>query len=152
DQKTAGKPAFGGAVTQSLPGSERRAIAARLMPEIRGLIGKDERKLGHFDDQDAVLEFVNSNDLRPLAALGTSCPDHFLRTKIRPLVVNFDPAKPDVDAIVAGLEDALEAYRADYQRYYETCKHDNSPKMRDPNPVIFLIPGVGMLSFARDKA
>lgn len=152
DQKTAGKPAFGGAVTQSLPGSERRAIAARLMPEIRGLIGKDERKLGHFDDQDAVLEFVNSNDLRPLAALGTSCPDHFLRTKIRPLVVNFDPAKPDVDAIVAGLEDALEAYRSDYQRYYETCKHDNSPKMRDPNPVIFLIPGVGMLSFARDKA
>ena len=152
DQKTAGKPAFGGAVAQSLPVSERRAIAARLMPEIRGLIGKDERKLGHFDDQDAVLEFVNSNDLRPLAALGTSCPDHFLRTKIRPLVVDFDPAKPDVDAIVAGLEDALEAYRADYKRYYETCKHDNSPKMRDPNPVIFLIPGVGMLSFARDKA
>lgn len=152
DQKTAGKPAFGGAVAQSLPVSERRAIAARLMPEIRGLIGKDERKLGHFDDQDAVLEFVNSNDLRPLAALGTSCPDHFLRTKIRPLVVDFDPAKPDVDVIVAGLEDALEAYRADYKRYYETCKHDNSPKMRDPNPVIFLIPGVGMLSFARDKA
>ncbi len=152
DQKTAGKPAFGGAVTQSLPVSERRAIAARLMLEIRGLIGKDERKLGHFDDQDAVLEFVNSNDLRPLAALGTSCPDHFLRTKIRPLVVNFDPAKPDIDAVVAGLEGALEAYRADYKRYYEACKHDNSPKMRDPNPVIFLIPGVGMLSFARDKA
>ncbi|PQA74917.1 bifunctional rhamnulose-1-phosphate aldolase/short-chain dehydrogenase [Brucella oryzae] len=152
DRKTAGKPAFGGAVAQSLPVSERRAIAARLMPEIRGLIGKEERKLGHFDDQDAVLEFVNSKELRPLAALGTSCPDHFLRTKIRPLVVDFDPAKPDVDAIVAGLEDALEAYRADYKRYYEACKHDNSPKMRDPNPVIFLIPGVGMLSFARDKA
>ncbi|KAB2663834.1 bifunctional rhamnulose-1-phosphate aldolase/short-chain dehydrogenase [Brucella tritici] len=152
DQKTAGKAAFGGAVTQSLAAAERRAIAARLMPEIRGLIGKEERKLGHFDDQDAVLEFVNAKELRPLAALGTSCPDHFLRTKIRPLVVNFDPAKPDVDAIVAGLEGALEAYRADYKRYYEACKHDNSPKMRDPNPVIFLIPGVGMLSFARDKA
>ncbi|KAB2725205.1 bifunctional rhamnulose-1-phosphate aldolase/short-chain dehydrogenase [Brucella intermedia] len=152
DQKTAGKPAFGGAAAQSLAASERRAIAARLMPEIRGLIGKDERKLGHFDDQDAVLEFVNSNNLHPLAALGTSCPDHFLRTKIRPLVVNFDPAKPDVDAVVAGLEGALEAYRADYKRYYEACRHDNSPRMRDPNPVIFLIPGVGMLSFARDKA
>ncbi|MBQ0707362.1 MULTISPECIES: bifunctional rhamnulose-1-phosphate aldolase/short-chain dehydrogenase [unclassified Ochrobactrum] len=152
DRKTAGKPAFGGAVAQSLSATERRAIAARLMPEIRGLIGKDERKLGHFDDQDAVLEFVNSNNLHPLAALGTSCPDHFLRTKIRPLVVNFDPAKPDVDAVVAGLEGALEAYRADYKRYYEACRHDNSPKMRDPNPVIFLIPGVGMLSFARDKA
>ncbi|MHC5231926.1 bifunctional rhamnulose-1-phosphate aldolase/short-chain dehydrogenase [Brucella sp. LJL56] len=152
DRKTAGKAAFGGAVVQSLPVSERRSIVARLMPEIRGLIGKEERKLGHFDDQDAVLEFVNSKELRPLAALGTSCPDHFLRTKIRPLVVNFDPAKPDINAVVAGLEGALEAYRADYKRYYESCKHNNSPKMRDPNPVIFLIPGIGMLSFARDKA
>lgn len=152
NRKTADKAAFGGAAAQSLAASERRAIAARLMPEIRGLIGKDERKLGHFDDQDAVLEFVNSNNLHPLAALGTSCPDHFLRTKIRPLVVDFDPAKPDVDAVVAGLEGALEAYRADYKRYYEACRHDNSPRMRDPNPVIFLIPGVGMLSFARDKA
>lgn len=152
DKKGEGKAAFGGSVTQSLDVSERRAIAARLMPEIRGLIGKEERKLGHFDDQDAVLQFVNSKELEPLARLGTSCPDHFLRTKIRPLVVNFDPAKPDVDGVVAGLEASLEAYRADYTRYYESCKHDNSPKMRDPNPVIFLIPGVGMLSFARDKA
>ncbi|YBV96246.1 bifunctional rhamnulose-1-phosphate aldolase/short-chain dehydrogenase [Phyllobacteriaceae bacterium JZ32] len=151
-EKTEGKAAFGGAVAQSLDPAERRAVAARLMPVIRGLIGKAERKLGHFDDQDAVLEFVNSRDLRPLAALGTSCPDHFLRTKIRPLVIDFDPAKPDVDAVLAGLEKALEDYRADYKRYYEACKHDNSPAMRDPNPVIFLVPGVGMLSFARDKA
>jgi len=152
DQKTDGKAAFGGAVAQSLEASERRAIAARLMPEIRGLIGNSERKLGHFDDQEAVLEFVNAKHLQPLAHLGTSCPDHFLRTKIRPLVIDFDPAKPDVDRIVDGLDAALEAYRADYARYYESCKRDNSPKMRDPNPVIFLIPGVGMLSFARDKA
>ncbi|MBB5667663.1 rhamnulose-1-phosphate aldolase/alcohol dehydrogenase [Rhizobium leguminosarum] len=151
-EKTEGKTIFGGAVAESLPVAERRAIAARLMPEIRGRIGKQERKLGHFDDQDAVLEFVNSKDLRPLGALGTSCPDHFLRTKIRPLIVDFDPAKPDVDAIVAGLDQALEDYRADYARYYNDCKHDNSPAMRDANPVIFLVPGVGMLSFARDKA
>ncbi|MGO7584186.1 bifunctional rhamnulose-1-phosphate aldolase/short-chain dehydrogenase [Rhizobium ruizarguesonis] len=151
-EKTDGKTIFGGAVTQNLAVAERRAIAARLMPEIRGRIGKQERKLGHFDDQDAVLEFVNSSDLRPLGALGTSCPDHFLRTKIRPLIVDFDPAKPDVDAIVAGLDKALEDYRADYARYYNDCKHDNSPAMRDANPVIFLVPGVGMLSFARDKA
>ncbi|MCW1407727.1 bifunctional rhamnulose-1-phosphate aldolase/short-chain dehydrogenase [Rhizobium sp. 1AS11] len=151
-EKTEGKTIFGGAVTQSLAVAERRAIAARLMPEIRGRIGKQERKLGHFDDQDAVLEFVNSSDLRPLGALGTSCPDHFLRTKIRPLIVDFDPAKPDVDAIVAGLDKALVDYRADYARYYNDCKHDNSPAMRDANPVIFLVPGVGMLSFARDKA
>ncbi len=150
--KTEGKTIFGGAVVKSLPQAERRAIAARLMPEIRGRIGKAERKLGDFDDQDAVLEFVNSKNLRPLGALGTSCPDHFLRTKIRPLIVDFDPAKPDVDAVIAGLDKALEDYRADYARYYNDCKHGNSPAMRDPNPVIFLVPGVGMLSFARDKA
>nr|WP_134494918.1 bifunctional rhamnulose-1-phosphate aldolase/short-chain dehydrogenase [Microvirga pakistanensis] len=151
-QQTAGKPAFGGPAATSLPRDERRRIAARLMPEIRGRIGQAERKLGHFDDQDAVLEFVNSANLKPLARLGTSCPDHFLRTKIRPLVLDFDPKAPDIDAVVAGLDAALEAYRADYTRYYEQCKHPNSPKMRDPNPVIFLIPGVGMVSFARDKA
>lgn len=150
--QTEGKPIFGGAVAKSLPVAERRAIAARLMPEIRGRIGREERKLGHFDDQDPVLEFVNSKDLKPLGALGTSCPDHFLRTKIRPLILDLDTAHPDVDALMAGLDEALEAYRADYTRYYEACRHDNSPDMRDPNPVIFLIPGVGMLSFAKDKA
>ncbi len=151
-EKTEGKVIFGGAVAKSLPVAERRAIAARLMPEIRGRIGREERKLGHFDDQDAVLEFVNSKDLKPLGNLGTSCPDHFLRTKIRPLILDLDTANPDVDALTAGLDSALEAYRADYTRYYEACRNDNSPKMRDPNPVIFLIPGVGMLSFAKDKA
>ncbi|MBO0126375.1 bifunctional rhamnulose-1-phosphate aldolase/short-chain dehydrogenase [Agrobacterium sp. OT33] len=150
--KTEGKVIFGGAVAKSLPEAERRAIAARLMPEIRGRIGREERKLGHFDDQDAVLEFVNSRELKPLGNLGTSCPDHFLRTKIRPLILELDTANPDVDALTAALDKALEAYRADYSRYYEACRHDNSPKMRDPNPVIFLIPGVGMLSFAKDKA
>ncbi|WP_337270486.1 bifunctional rhamnulose-1-phosphate aldolase/short-chain dehydrogenase [Oryzifoliimicrobium ureilyticus] len=151
-QRTAGKTIFGGAVCESLPAETRRAIAAQLMPEIRGRIGRQERKIGHFDDQDAVLDFVNSRDLRSLGALGTSCPDHFLRTKIRPLIVDFDPLRPDADAVVASLDKALEDYRADYARYYESCKHPNSPKMRDPNPVIFLVPGVGMLSFARDKA
>jgi rhamnulose-1-phosphate aldolase/alcohol dehydrogenase len=150
--ETQDKTIFGGAVAKSLSVEERRTIAARLMPEIRGRIGRAERKLGHFDDQDAVLEFVNSKELKPLGALGTSCPDHFLRTKIRPLILDLDTAKPDVDAVVAGLDKALEDYRADYTRYYETCKHDNSPKIRDPNPVIFLIPGVGLLSFAKDKA
>jgi len=150
--KTEGKTIFGGAVANTLPREDRRAIAARLMPEIRGRIGKDERKLGHFDDQDAVLEFINSKELKSLGALGTSCPDHFLRTKIRPLILDLDTSKPDVDALLAGLDQALEDYRADYTRYYESCKHANSPKMRDPNPVIFLIPGVGMFSFAKDKA
>lgn len=152
ENQTAGKTIFGGEAVQSLPAEERRAIAARLMPKIRGFISEDSHKLGHFDDSAAVLEFVNSNDLRPLAALGTSCPDHFLRTKIRPLVVDFDPQKPDVDAVIAGLADQIAAYRADYAAYYERSRHDNSPAIRDPNAVVYLIPGVGMITFAKDKA
>ncbi|MEO3432038.1 bifunctional rhamnulose-1-phosphate aldolase/short-chain dehydrogenase [Inquilinus sp. CAU 1745] len=151
-ERTEGKAVFGGVAVKSLGEAERRRIAARLMPEIRGRIGGKERKLGHFDDQDAVLEFVNSRDLEPLARLGTSCPDHFLRTKIRPLVLEFDPARPDVDAVLAGLDSALADYRADYTRYYEACRHEDSPAMRDPNPVVFLMPGIGMMTFARDKA
>ncbi len=150
--QTDGKVVFGGPVVKSLDQGERRAIAARLMPEIRGRIGSLERKLGHFDDQSSVLEFVNSKNLKSLGRLGTSCPDHFLRTKIRPLIVDLDPVRPDTDAVIAGLDAALESYRADYIRYYDVCRRDNSPAMRDANPVIFLIPGIGMLSFAKDKA
>ncbi|WP_433692626.1 bifunctional rhamnulose-1-phosphate aldolase/short-chain dehydrogenase [Herbaspirillum seropedicae] len=145
-------PAFGGARYQALPADERAALAARIMPLLRGKISKGEYKLGHFDDSQAVLEFVCSNDLAALAALGTSCPDHFLRTKIRPLVLDFSPQQPDLAALEASLDAALEAYRQDYAAYYQRCARPNSPAMRDPNPVIYLIPGVGMLSFAKDKA
>ncbi|WP_285051234.1 bifunctional rhamnulose-1-phosphate aldolase/short-chain dehydrogenase [Paracoccus sp. SSJ] len=150
--KTAGKPAFGGAKVPTLPEAERRNIAARLMPVIRGLISKERYKVGHFDDQPAVLDFVGSNALETLAPLGTSCPDHFLRTKIRPLVVDFDPANPDLDATIAGLEKAVADYRADYTAYYDRCKHPDSPALRDPNAVVYLVPGVGMITFALDKA
>ncbi|WP_312360784.1 bifunctional rhamnulose-1-phosphate aldolase/short-chain dehydrogenase [Ensifer sp.] len=145
-------PAFGGAAKPTLETAERVAIAKRLMPAIRGLITTDERKVGHFDDSQAVLDFVTSKDLKPLAALGTSCPDHFLRTKIRPLVVDFDPAAADIEKTIAGLPDAVKAYRADYAAYYERCKHADSPAMRDPNAVVYLVPGVGMITFAKDKA
>jgi rhamnulose-1-phosphate aldolase/alcohol dehydrogenase len=152
EEKTAGKPAFGGQVVAPLPVDERRAVAARLMPKIRGLISNEFKMLGHFDDSAAVLEFVGSRDLKPLAALGTSCPDHFLRTKIRPLVIAFDPAEPDIDAVVAGLEQATADYRADYAGYYDRCKHPDSPAIRDANAVVYLMPGVGMFTFAKDKA
>ena len=102
------------------------------MPVIRGLISGTEKKAGHFDDSAAVLEFVGSKRLEELAALGTSCPDHFLRTKIRPLVISFDPSKPDVDATIAGLEKDTAAYREGYAAYYNSCKHADSPAMRDP--------------------
>ena len=152
ETRTQGKPAFGGAKVPTLPAAERRAVAARLMPVIRGLITNDRAKVGHFDDQPAVLDFVGSQALAVLAPMGTSCPDHFLRTKIRPLVVDFDPAHPDLDATIAGLGDAVAAYRADYAAYYDRCRHPDSPALRDPNAVVYLVPGVGMITFALDKA
>ena len=144
--------AFGGPAVQSLTPAHRRAVAAALMPAIRKRISAGERKIGHFADGPEVLEFVGSHDLKSLAALGTSCPDHFLRTKIWPLVLPFDPATRNLDAVVGSLDQSLAGYRADYAAYYERCKRPNSPAMRDPNAVIYLVPGVGMLSFAKDKA
>ncbi|RWC32860.1 MAG: bifunctional rhamnulose-1-phosphate aldolase/short-chain dehydrogenase [Mesorhizobium sp.] len=152
ERKSEGKPIFGGEVVKSLDAPRRRAVAAKLMPRIRGLISEKSHKLGHFDDSPAVLEFVNSRDLRPLAALGTSCPDHFLRTKIRPLVIEFDPKNSDVDAVIARLADDVAEYRVGYQAYYDRCKHVDSPPVRDPNAVVYLMPGVGMFAFAGDKA
>jgi len=150
--ETAGKAVFGGAKHAALPADQRRAVAARLMPAIRGMISGLHPMVGHFDDQPAILDFVNSVKLEPLAALGTSCPDHFLRTKICPLVVGFDPASPDLDATLAALKGEVEAYRAGYAAYYDRCKHPDSPPLRDPNAVVYLVPGVGMITFAKDKA
>ncbi|RWC15792.1 MAG: bifunctional rhamnulose-1-phosphate aldolase/short-chain dehydrogenase [Mesorhizobium sp.] len=152
ERRSEGVAIFGGEAVKALDARTRRAIAAKLMPRIRGLISEKSHKLGHFDDQPAVLEFVNSKDLRPLAALGTSCPDHFLRTKIRPLVIEFDPANPDIDAVIARLADDIAEYRVGYQAYYDACKHADSPAIRDPNAVVYLMPGVGMFTFAGDKA
>jgi len=151
-RQTEGVSAFGGARHASLPEQERRNIAARLMPAIRGCISGNQHMLGHFNDSDAVLEFVNSKNMEVLAALGTSCPDHFLRTKIRPLVVAFDPSKGNIDEVLAGLPQQIAAYRDDYSAYYKRCKHADSPALRDPNAVVYLVPGVGMITFAKDKA
>ncbi len=139
------KPSFNGEAVQPLSETERKAVALRLMPEIRGRISKQEMKAGHFTDAPEVLEFVNSRQMAELAPLGTSCPDHFLRTKIKPLIV---PHNADA----ATLDGLIEGYAKDYAAYYEACKHANSPAMRDANAVIYLVPQVGMFSFARDKA
>jgi rhamnulose-1-phosphate aldolase/alcohol dehydrogenase len=141
--------AFGGGAVAAEPPTARRSLATRLMLAIRGEIGGGERKVGHFDDATAVLEFVNSKQLDELAALGTSCPDHFLRTKIRPLVVDY---AGDIDAALAALPAAIVDYRAGYAAYYQRCKRADSPPMRDPNPVVYLVPRIGMITFARDKA
>ncbi|MCA0948102.1 bifunctional rhamnulose-1-phosphate aldolase/short-chain dehydrogenase [Salipiger pacificus] len=152
EAKTEGTPAFGGAKLQSLAPEARREVAAALMPAIRGMVSGNQHMVGHFDDQEAVLDFVNSNALDTLAPMGTSCPDHFLRTKIAPLVLDFDPNKPDLDAVLASLPAQVEAYRESYAAYYARCKRDDSPALRDPNPVVYLVPGVGMITFAKDKA
>ena len=152
EEKTEGVAAFGGEVHPTLPEAERHRVAAALMPAIRGMISEGSHKVGHFDDQDAVLQFVGAKDMPGLAALGTSCPDHFLRTKIRPLVVDFDPSNPDIEGTLDKLKGMVEDYRADYAAYYDRCKHDDSPAMRDPNAVVYLVPGVGMITFAKDKA
>ncbi|MCF6302450.1 MAG: bifunctional rhamnulose-1-phosphate aldolase/short-chain dehydrogenase [Devosiaceae bacterium] len=151
-KKSTGIAAFGGNVVEILSAGERRRIAAILMPKIRGMISKDSHKVGHFDDCSQVLEFVSSSKFGELAALGTSCPDHFLRTKIRPMVIDFDPENPDIDATLARLEPLIEVYRGNYAAYYQRCRHDDSPAMRDVNPVVYLVPGVGMITFAADKA
>ena len=138
-------PIFKGEAVKALNPDQRQAVALRLLPEIRGLISSHEMKLGHFTDAPEVLEFVNSKALTELAPLGTSCPDHFLRTKIAPVIIPHDSTGDD-------LKNRIEDYRTSYEAYYNRCKHPNSPGMRDANAVIYLVPGVGMLSFAKDKA
>ncbi len=144
---------FGGQKVQSLPKKERLVKASKLMPLLRGLCSSENRMIGHFTDSDVVMEYINSNDLARLAPMGTSCPDHFLRTKIQPLVLDLTTTEDlsDSSAVLKKLEPAFETYRQEYATYYETCKKGNSPAMRDPNPVIIIYPGVGMFSFAKNK-
>ena len=147
------RPVFGGQKITSLEADGRKDQATRLAPVLRGLASSQARMVGHFTDDERVLEFVNSNDLDKLAPLGTSCPDHFLRTKIRPLVLNF-PADMDLGntaEIKAQLETEFENYRQYYTQYYNDHKRANSPAIRDANPVIILWPGVGMFSYAKNK-
>lgn len=147
------KPVFGGAKIQSLPKEERLEKAAALAPVLRGFCSSSTKMIGHFSDDERVLQFINSNDLDRLAPMGTSCPDHFLRTKISPLVLDLQPSESLVDprSIKERLQPAFEAYRKMYADYYNTCRHPDSPAMRDANPVVILFPGVGMFTFAKDK-
>lgn len=138
DRRVFGPPACGDETA-----AKRRAVAADLLPRIRALVSGQQPKIAHFRDDAAVLEFVGSERAPALAAIGTSCPDHFLRTKIKPLML--DPVADD-----AALAAAIDAYRADYTAYYERCRQPDSPALRDPNPVVVLLPGVGMATFAKD--
>jgi rhamnulose-1-phosphate aldolase/alcohol dehydrogenase len=144
---------FGGLKTNSLSEEDRKSQAAKLAPILRGMCSSENNMIGHFTDDDVVLEFINSNDLDRLAPMGTSCPDHFLRTKIKPLLLDLsaDENLEDVESLISKLSPSFEAYRKDYQSYYDNHKHINSPAIRDANPVIILFPGVGMFSFSKNK-
>jgi rhamnulose-1-phosphate aldolase/alcohol dehydrogenase len=146
-------PVFGGQKLESATEDNRKKQAVALAPVLRGFCSSNTKMIGHFTDDARVLEYINSNDLERLAPMGTSCPDHFLRTKISPLVLELDAAEDlaDIAAIKAKLTPAFEAYRAMYGEYYNTCKHANSPAIRDANPVVILYPGIGMFTFAKDK-
>nr|WP_297915445.1 bifunctional aldolase/short-chain dehydrogenase [uncultured Allomuricauda sp.] len=144
---------FGGPKVKSLPKDQRSKKAAALMPLLRGLCSSEKRMIGHFTDDEVVMQFINSHDMQRLAPMGTSCPDHFLRTKIQPLVLNLnaDEDFSDSNKVLEKLRPAFEQYRKEYTEYYETCKHDDSPAIRDANPVIIIFPTIGMFSFAKNK-
>ncbi|HEX8608497.1 MAG TPA: bifunctional rhamnulose-1-phosphate aldolase/short-chain dehydrogenase, partial [Pedobacter sp.] len=144
---------FGGTRVQSLSKEERLEKAATLAPVLRGFCSSNTKMIGHFSDDERVLQFINSNDLDRLAPMGTSCPDHFLRTKISPLVLDLEPSESltDIASLKERLQPAFEGYRKMYTEYYNNCRHPNSPGLRDSNPVVILFPGVGMFTFAKDK-
>ena len=156
EQKYAAKggdaAAFGGAKYATLAPEKRAALFAGILPWLRGQVSQQKRLIGTVQEDEKILRFVNSKDAARLAALGTSCPDHFLRTKIKPLYVNWNPQAEDLAELKAKLTAGLEQYRKDYAAYYAKCKHRNSPAMRDPNPTVVLIPGLGMIAWGKDKS
>ncbi len=149
-----GRDTFGGEAHRDLGAAERDAALSRLLPWLRGQLARStgKRQIATVEYEESVLRFVNSHDAARLAELGTSCPDHFLRTKIKPLFVEWDPHKGNDDSLRARLTAALERYRVDYAGYYAKHRHSDSPALRDPNPTVMLIPGLGMIAWGKDKS
>ncbi|RDV25461.1 bifunctional rhamnulose-1-phosphate aldolase/short-chain dehydrogenase [Alteromonas aestuariivivens] len=147
-----GEDTFGGAKYQSLPEQERNELLSKFLPVARGLLSNKVKFIGTVQSDDTALRFVNSVDAPRLAKLGTSCPDHFLRTKIQPLYVDFDPQQDSFETLVEKFEKGIDQYRLDYIDYYNTCKREDSPPMRDPSPTVVLIPGVGVIGWGKNKS
>ena len=147
-----GEMTFGGARVESLSEDTRTELLTKFLPVARGLLSNKVKFIATVQTDDNALRFVNSVDARRLAKLGTSCPDHFLRTKIQPLYVDFNPAQDDFDSLVEKLNAGIEQYRLDYKAYYDACSNENSPAMRDPSPTIILIPGVGIIGWGKNKS
>ena len=147
-----GKETFGGQKCRPLPEGDRKRIEAEIIPWLRGQISVYKRFVGTFQNDEKMMRFVNSKDGPRLAALGTSCPDHFLRTKIKPLFADWNPEDADIEALKKSLATGLIQYRKDYETYYNSCKRSDSPAMRDPNPTVVLIPGLGMIAWGKNKS
>jgi len=147
-----GEKTFGGQKHEGLPETDRQRLQAEIIPWLRGQISVYKRFVGTVQDDQKMLGFVNSIDGARLSGLGTSCPDHFLRTKIKPLFADWDPKSGDIEALKTSLADGLVRYRKDYESYYKKCKRPNSPPMRDPNPTVVLIPGLGMIAWGKNKS
>lgn len=147
-----GAETFGGQQYSSLDPEKRRGVLVQILPWLRGQVSMARRLIGTVQDDAAMLRFVNSVDAQRLAELGTSCPDHFLRTKIKPMYVPWNPQSESVADLKAKLSAGLTRYRQDYADYYHRCKHPDSPAMRDPNPTVVLIPGLGMIAWGKDKS
>lgn len=152
ESKDKGEDTFGGQKYDTLSDDDRDDLLVKLLPWLRGQVSQQKKFIGTVQSDPTILRFVNSNDAPRLAELGTSCPDHFLRTKIKPLYVAWDPQSEDLHALKEKISGGLVQYRKDYTAYYENCKHDNSPAMRDPNPTVILIPGIGMVAWGKNKS
>ncbi|MCY3780862.1 MAG: bifunctional rhamnulose-1-phosphate aldolase/short-chain dehydrogenase [Chloroflexi bacterium] len=151
-ERDKGQASFGGAKTAGLEQGEREALLVDVLPRLRGMVTQQHRFIATVQHDEDILQFVNSVDAARLAELGTSCPDHFLRTKIKPLYVDWDPHGEDVSALLDKLKSGISQYQQDYTAYYEACKRDDNPPMRDPNPTVILIPGLGMIAFGKNKS
>mgnify|MGYP000102421743 FL=1 len=147
-----GANTFGGSKVDSLSDVERSALLSKFLPVARGVLSNKVKFIATVQSDESALRFVNSVDAPRLAKLGTSCPDHFLRTKIQPLYVDYNPAQDDFDTLVEKLNSGIEQYRVDYKAYYDACKRDDSPAMRDPSPTVILIPGVGIIGWGKNKS
>jgi len=152
EQHDKGAKTFGGQKYESLDEQTRNEILIKVLPVLRGKVSQSNRFVGTVHVTENVLQFVNSVDAPRLAEIGTSCPDHFLRTKIKPLYVDWNPQKESVESLLEKLEAGLVEYRSDYASYYAACKHPNSPAMRDPNPTVILIPGLGLIAWGKNKS
>lgn len=152
ERKDKGERTFGGQKYTAPGAAQQRTLLTQILPWLRGLVSQQRRMVATVEQRTAIMEFVNSHHAQRLAALGTSCPDHFLRTKIKPLFVDWNPEKEHLGALKEKLSAGIVAYRKDYAEYYERCKRVDSPAMRDPNPTVMLIPGLGMIAWGKDKS